>query len=280
MEKSLTINPSACETAMIQSPNKISGVPTAQEMMVYNTWAKTAVESQMYRGIGKEAGVMMIMLAAREYGIGPAQALNGGLHIIEGKVELSARVMSGLIRRSGHQLKIEDGEDYCKVWGKRNDTGEEHEVKYTMEMAQRAGLIKDKGGWKKTQEDMLYNRAMSRLARRLFSDVIGIGYVEGEIIDSRANGEVLEAFPETNTEPHDQELLVEELYGHFDDPEDKKLLGQFISEVMQHYKWSYYETIKKLLPEVQDMIKRFQNWKNKRKVNSEKVIDISPPSAQ
>jgi hypothetical protein len=39
----------------------------------------------MYRSVGKESAIMMIMLAAREYGIGPAQALNGGLHLIEGR---------------------------------------------------------------------------------------------------------------------------------------------------------------------------------------------------
>jgi hypothetical protein len=101
----------------------------------------------MYRNVGKEAGIMMIMLAAREYGIGPAQALNGGLHIIEGKVELSARVMSALIRRAKHQLKIvESTSTRCTIAGKRSDTGETHTVTYTIEDAQLAGLIKDKGG--------------------------------------------------------------------------------------------------------------------------------------
>ena len=92
------------------------GMPSTQELMVYQTWAKNAVDSQMYRGVGKESAIMMIMLAAREYGIGPAQALNGGLQIIEGKVELSARIMCALIRKAGHELKIEDGEGFCKVW--------------------------------------------------------------------------------------------------------------------------------------------------------------------
>ena len=39
---------------------------------------------------------------------------------------------------------------------------------------------------------MLYARAISRLARQLFSDVIGIGYVEGEISDSRVVSDVSE----------------------------------------------------------------------------------------
>lgn len=101
----------------------------------------------MYRNVGKESAIMMIMLAAREYGIGPAQALNGGLHIIEGKVELSARMMSALIRKAKHILKIIESTDQkCVITGKRSDTGEEHTVEYTIDMAQKAGLVKDKGG--------------------------------------------------------------------------------------------------------------------------------------
>src|SRR5262249_51190592 len=134
----------------------LSNVATAHELMAYQAYAKTAVESQMYRGIGKESGVMMIILAAREYGIPPCQALNNGIRIIEGNVELSARIMSALIRRGKHKLKIiENTETKCVIWGQRRDTMEEHTVEYTIEMAQKAGLIREKGAWKKTPEDML-----------------------------------------------------------------------------------------------------------------------------
>lgn len=254
----------------------VVGMPSQQELLCYQTWAKNAADSLMYRNVGKEAGIMMIMLAAREYGIGPAQALNGGLHIIEGKVELSARVMSGLIRRAKHKIQILESTDTkCVIRGQRSDTNEMHIVTFTIEMAQKAGLIKDKGGWKRTPEDMLFARAMSRLARQLFSDVIGVGYIEGEISDSKASNEVLEPFPETNTEPHDQDLLVEELYRHFEDKEDQKILGEFIKVVMEHYKWTYYQTIKQLLGDVKELSKKFHSWKNKRKVANEKTIDVA-----
>ena len=251
---------------------QITGMPSAQELMVYNTWAKTAVESQMYRGIGREAGVMMIMLAAREYGIGPAQALNGGLHIIEGKVELSARLMSALIRRSKHKLQIlESTETKCVIKGQRADTGEEHTVTFTIEMAQKAGLIKDKGGWKKTPEDMLFARAMSRLARQLFSDVIGIGYVEGEIIDSKASNEAPEPSPEISED--DLAKMFEDLLKHFD-PSDHALIMQFFEEMNAHYKELKVHTLMKLLNDIKFTSDQFNKWKNKRKLN-EKVIDIA-----
>lgn len=254
----------------VNTATQIVGMPNAQELMVYQTWAKNAVDSQMYRGIGKESAVMMIMLAAREYGIGPAQALNGGLHIIEGKVELSARVMSALIRRAKHTLEIlESTDQICKIKGTRSDTGETHTVTFTIEMAQKAGLIKEKGGWRKTPEDMLYARCVSRLARQLFSDVIGIGYIEGEISDSRASNEVLECV----VKPEEESDLIQELINHFE-LEDHIPLGSFVNEIGSHYKWSRLDTIKYLLKDIKLTFDNFHKWKNKRKLN-EKIIDIT-----
>src|ERR1041385_1395188 len=103
-------------------------VPSDHEMMVYNVMAEQAVSSKMYRGIGDKAGVMMIMLAARELQIPPMQALNGGINIINGKVEISARMMSALIRKAGHIIKIKESTDeHCILIGKRCDTGETEE---------------------------------------------------------------------------------------------------------------------------------------------------------
>lgn len=254
---------------------QVQGMPSAQELMVYNTWAKTAVDSQMYRGIGKESGVMMIMLAAREYGIGPAQALNGGLHIIEGKVELSARVMSALIRRSKHKIQIlESTESKCVIKGQRVDTGEAHTVTFTIEMAQKAGLIKDKGGWKKTPEDMLFARAMSRLARQLFSDVIGIGYIEGEISDLRASNAEIEPSKEEPMLSDESCYDINDIYKLFDEA-DRFLVSDFIKEISEHYKWSLPEAVEALLKDVKVTSEKFHNWKNKKKVTNEKIIDIT-----
>lgn len=245
----------------------LTGMPSAQEMLVYQAWAKNAVDSQMYRSVGKESAVMMIMLSAREYGIGPAQALNGGLNIIEGKVELSARMMSALIRRAKHTLKIlEDTELKCTIYGKRADTGEEHTITYTIAQAQIAGLIKEKGGWKKVPDDMLFARAMSKLARRLFSDVIGIGYVQGEISDSRASNEVVEPSVESKLETAEQEVeLYFDLMAKFPDLQEKELFNPFINDIAAHYKISRLEVIKKLMMDTDKSYILFKEWKAKRK---------------
>lgn len=247
------------------------GMPSAQELMVYQTWAKNAEASQMYRNVGKEAGIMMIMLAAREYGIGPAQALNGGLHIIEGKVELSARIMSALIRRAKHTLEILESTDQkCVIKGTRSDTGESHTVTYTIDMAQRAGLIKDKGGWKRTPEDMLFARTISRLARQLFSDVIGVGYIEGEISDCRASNAEIRPLEEMPLHERYAKLFSE-LYSHFKGQE--KDLTVFVKEFCKHYNLEEIQALEKLVENIDTTIANFNAWKNKR-MKDEKLIEI------
>jgi hypothetical protein len=134
----------------------------------------------------------MVLLAAHDLGIKPTIALNGGIWNIQGKIEISARLMTSMIRRAGHSLSIkESSATTCTILGKRCDNSDEHEVTFNIEHAQKAGLA-GRDTWKKYPEDMLYARALSRLARRLFPDVIGTAYVEGEIRDEQTKPENLQ----------------------------------------------------------------------------------------
>lgn len=245
------------------------GAPSEHEMMVYQTMAKAAVDSKMYGGKGDQAGVMMIMLSARELGIPPCQALNGGINIIQGKAEISARMMSALIRKAGHEIKIQESTDEtCVLLGKRSDTKESQEASYSVEDAKMAGLVKPNGGWVKFPKDMCFARALSRLARQLFSDVIGIGYVEGEIrpsdgviSDSREIiNEIPNEMPDTSTDDDNLNRLLE----MFDD-EDKFLVLEYMQVVMKHFSWTKSQCVNKFLEE-KSLIDKFNAWKNKRKI--------------
>jgi hypothetical protein len=89
-----------------------------------------------------------------------------------------------MIRRAGHSIVVKQCDaSKCIIEGKRCDTGDTFSAQFTIEDAAKAGLT-SRSNWKSYAEDMLYARAMSRLARRLFPDVIGSAYVEGEIRDS------------------------------------------------------------------------------------------------
>ena len=159
-------------------------IPTEQELAVYELMAKRAANTPWYSKLGGEPGIISIMLYARELGIQPMTAISGGLHNIQGHIEMSARMINAKIRQAGHLIRIVEHTDrVCRIQGKRRDTGEEHEASFTFEEAQKAKLVRQDSNWDKFPRDMLFARAISRLGRQLFADVIGTAYVEGEIQD-------------------------------------------------------------------------------------------------
>lgn len=250
----------------VRSNNLSSNIPSEHEMMVFHTMAETAVNSKMYKNVGEKAGIMMVMLAARELGISPMMSLNGGLNIIQGKVEISARMMNALIRKAGHSITIVESSDSgCKLKGKRADTGDTAEVSYTIQEAQKAGLVKTGGGWTKNPKDMCFARALSRLARQLFSDVIGIGYVEGEIKGAlEASGSA--TLVEVQSEPEEEDIEpLKEKYKSIFNTQDIDLAFQYLDTVKAHFKWSLADTIKELIKDEIKLQVKFESWKSKQK---------------
>lgn len=233
-------------------------LPTEHEMMVFKTISKQASESNMYKNYGGEAGIMMTILAARELGIPPMLALNGGISNIQGKLEISARLMHGMMRRAGVKIIIKESTDAgCMLTGVRADTGDTATVSYSVADAQKAGLIKAGGGWIKNPKDMCFARAISRLARQIAPDIIGGCYIEGEI--KATDAEII--FPSEILVDTDQENL-ENLLKMFD-KDDSALVMQYIQVVMKHFSWSQSECILKFLEE-KSIVEKFNAWKNKR----------------
>ncbi len=260
-----------CESNVLNITTRGS-IPSQHEMMVYQTMAEQAVSSKMYKGIGEKAGVMMIMLSARELGIPPMQALNGGINIIQGKVEISARMMSALIRKAGHQIQVKEcTSNQCVLVGRRSDTGETQSSSFSVAEAQQAGLVKPGGGWIKWPKDMCFARALSRLARQLFSDVIGIGYVEGEISQavevkhSEAESIISEEFISIEEMPIENEKDYIDKFLNLFDKEDKHLALEYLKAVQQHFEWSSIQAIKELLKDEKKLFDKFNSWKNKLK---------------
>ena len=248
-----------------------SSIPSDHEMMVYHTMAEQAVSSKMYKGIGEKAGVMMIMLSARELGISPMQALNGGLNIINGKVEISARMMSALIRKAGHQIIVKECADtHCFLVGKRIDTGESISTCFSVADAQKAGLVKPGGGWIKFPKDMCFARALSRLARQLFSDVIGIGYVEGEIVStgeakiSDIEGLVSEEITSIEELPIENEQDYIDQYLSLFDENEKTSALEYLKAVQKHFEWTLIYTVKEMLKDETRLHLRYHAWKEKQ----------------
>ena len=142
--------------------------------------ASRLVKTPHYAKLG-EAGMFAIIQKAKSIGMDVLDALNGSMFFVNGKVELSGHAMNALIRSKGHSIQKDPSStpDCCVLIGKRADNGDILLASFSLAEAKRAGL--NTPVWSKYPEDMLFWRALSRLARQLFPDVIKGCYVQGEI---------------------------------------------------------------------------------------------------
>lgn len=143
------------------------------------TLAKIAVSSGSYTGM-TEFTIINLMMSAQALGINPYEALNSGFHIISGKLVMTTAMMAARIRRDGHSIKITEWtRDKCVIVGLRKDNQDSLKVEFSWDDAIDAKLT-EREMWKKYRKQMLYNRAMSNLARVLFPDIIGNCYCPDE----------------------------------------------------------------------------------------------------
>lgn len=239
-------------------------LPSEHEMMVFTTISKQAAESNMYKSYGGQAGIMMTILAARELGVPPMLALNGGIANIQGKLEISARLMNAMMRRAGIKITIKEcTEEACTLIGSRGDSGDTAEVSYTLQEALKAGLVKPSSGWVKNPKDMCFARAISRLARQIAPDIIGGCYIQGEIRETEEPTPVNEILSDIQEPPQSSSIMLESLL-HMFDKEDRFLMMEYIKVVMDHFQWTQEECVKKFLAEV-SIVEKFNAWKAKRK---------------
>ncbi len=148
------------------------------DLNYFNQVCDIAYKSKCYGSIAKET-MLNLCMTAHDLGIPISKALNGGFHIVQGKIVMSAGLMNDMIRKAGHSLNIELTETKCSITGRRKDNGDTIKIEYSMKDAEVAGLA-NSPTWKKHPKDMLYNRAMTKVGRMLFSDVIGNAYSEDE----------------------------------------------------------------------------------------------------
>lgn len=141
----------------------------------------------------KAPDIVAAGLAGRAYGWDVMTSMRQ-FHVIEGTASLRPESMLGLVRQAGHSVVVEVGEAGAVAHGKRFDTEDTHSASFTMQDAQVAGLA-NKKNWKQYQDAMLTWRAVSKLCRVLFPDVVlGAGYVPEELgAEVNETGEVLEA---------------------------------------------------------------------------------------
>ena len=170
-------------------------VPVSVETwQVIQSVAPVAQTSRMFNVTQEQAAI--VMLKGHELGLGLASAFEF-IHVIDAKPSISPKGALALIHRSNELagLKIEDLADAkgtptaCRVWMKRKN-GFEYTTTFTMADAERAEIVKAKGGWSKYPANMLRWRAVGYCADVVFPDVVGGLYRSEELgADVDADGE-------------------------------------------------------------------------------------------
>lgn len=245
----------------------IALIPEPEEIKALETMAKYANDSKFFNTLGGIPGIFSIMMYAKEIGMPPMQAVMGGMHNIQGKIQISPQLMNSMIRKAGHKMEIQSDDLKCTIKGTRKDTGETCSVTFSVEDARKAGLFKTGGGWDKYPSDMCFARAMSRLARRLFPDVIGMSYVEGEIEDdkepvSRKNRPTESPMEDAKAEVI-QDNLEEKFFSAFLSL-DQAALKEFISSRPRPE-----ETMRKALADIEGFKSWFISEQEKKRISDD-----------
>ena len=144
--------------------------------------AQAGLLPQAYRQ--QPANVLLIVEQAEALGVPFASALNG-IHIIEGRPTISPALMSGLVRRAGHKLRV-TGNDTRAVAEiiRADDPDFTFRSEWTIERAKQAGLA-GRGQWGKYPAAMLKARAISEVCRDACQEVLAGVYTTEEL-----NGDV------------------------------------------------------------------------------------------
>jgi hypothetical protein len=158
------VNDATCPTGTITPTNHTSEQSTGiVPVITPEAIAANAVKSGVYKGL-TQSTAMMIVQISNELGIPPAQGL-GSIHIVQGKLVLSANLLAALVQRSGRfrYRVLENSDKVCAIEFLEKVDGQWDKLgvfRFTLEMAKRAELL-GKSVWRQYPEAMLFSRAMT-----------------------------------------------------------------------------------------------------------------------
>lgn len=147
------------------------------------TYAKALASSGMLprQYQGNPANLLYAVEYAEMLGCHPLTAVTG-VHVIDGKPSASAALISALVRKAGHRLRVTgDTKSATAQIIRADDPTFTFEVTFTMDDAKAAGLT-GKGVWKNYPASMLKARAITQCARDACEDALsGLHYTAEEL---------------------------------------------------------------------------------------------------
>jgi predicted nucleic acid-binding Zn-ribbon protein len=155
-----------------------------------NFIGQTMAKSGMFPDVNDGAKALVKILAGKEIGVTPFQAMTN-IHIIQGKATMGANLMAAKVKGSGkYDYRVMDlTNETCSILFKQRDPLAEGgwadlgKFTYSLEDAKRAGLVKTGSSWEKYPSNMLFARAISSGVRIYCPDVFNgnLVYVPEEL---------------------------------------------------------------------------------------------------
>jgi hypothetical protein len=135
--------------------------------------AQLLFKARLFSAYGTPEAVLSTVLSGRELGLSAMASLRA-FHVVEGKPTMAADALRALVLKSGKAktFRCTERTASAATFTTTREGEEPMELRYTIEEAQAAGLVKNGGSWTKNPSDMLVARASSKLARLVYPDVV------------------------------------------------------------------------------------------------------------
>jgi hypothetical protein len=179
--------------------------------------AETIYECRLVAGVSKPEQAAFVLLKAYELGF-PLSSVGDNLQVVMGKVALTSQGMLAKIqsRPDVVRLQIDSSTDEsCTVTMVRS-TGFHFTLTYSMQDAERAGLVRPDSTWKKYPANMCRWRAISMCARIVVPDLLAGLYLASEL-----NPEAIFAAEEGLTVEEYREQQQQEYYRRLQEMADE-----------------------------------------------------------
>lgn len=147
------------------------------------TMAKWVLNSRLYTRFPNAEAVFAVMVRGREMGLGALQALDQ-FHVIDGRPTMSANLIQSLCKKHPdcEYLQFVGGDStYAEYETKNRSNPRPTRLKYTIEQAKQAGLVKPGSNWEKRPEEMLRKTCAVQLCRIEYPDATGGLYAVEEM---------------------------------------------------------------------------------------------------
>lgn len=186
-------------------------------------YAKALADSgllpQQYRK--QPANLLYAIEYAEMLGLPPMAAITG-IHVIDGKPTASAGLISGLVRRAGHRLRVSGDDTHAVAEIVRCDDPEfTFRAEWTIDRARQAGLLEKKGDtWQRYPAAMLKARVVTEVARDAAEEALSGMHYTPEELGAEVDEEGKPTLP---TEPPKQ-----------DPPADKPAAAESQEETAEH----------------------------------------------